>query len=123
MLWILLFLQTAAAAVPANGAAPFTFFQPSITVTVSEQSVLDRGDPIARLLPDKGQEEGVFTAVPAKIDGNRLVAWERRIEDLKEGGYVLAIHRFSDPPRIEDLEGLELDKEDLSAIHSCRPGR
>lgn len=35
---------------------------------------------------------------------------------------MLAIRRFSDPPVLEDLEGLVLDRSDLDAIRRCRPG-
>jgi hypothetical protein len=56
------------------------------------------------------------------IDGDRLVAWTRRVEELKKGSYVQAIGRFSNPPRIEDLADVSLDAEDLRAIQKCHPG-
>ena len=62
----------------------------------------------------------MFAAVQVNIDGDRLVAWTRDIEELKKSPYVLAIGRFSDPPRLEDLDRLTLDDEDLSAIRRCR---
>ena len=103
-------------------ADPFAFFQPSATFTADERTQLDRGQPIARVLPGKDLEVAVLAAVPVNIDANRLVAWMRRIEELKKSAYVLAIGRFSDPPRIEDLAGLALDDEELSEIRTCRPG-
>jgi hypothetical protein len=121
-MFLALLLLQAAAAAQSNAPGPFEFFQPTVNVSASEQSVLDRGAPISRVLPGRGEEDGIFTAVPAKIDGNRLVAWERHIDELKEGGYTLAIRRFSNPPRIEDLGGLELDRDDLADIRRCRPG-
>lgn len=107
----------------APHADPFAFLQPSVTITVDEHRQLDRGQPIARVLPGKELEVAVLAAVPVNIDGDRLVAWMRRIEELKKSSYVLAIGRFSDPPRIEDLAALSLDDEDLSEIRTCRPGR
>ncbi len=100
---------------------PFTFFRPSITISNSEHAQLDDGYAIARVLPTKGFEVAVLAATPVEVDGDRLLAWERRIEELKQSSYVLAIGRFSNPPRIEDLAGLELDSGDVSAIRSCRP--
>jgi hypothetical protein len=100
---------------------PFAFFQPSVTITPSERARLDNGSPISRVLQSKGLEVGVLAAVPVNVDGDRLVAWQRRIEAMKKSPYVLAIRRFSNPPRIEDLANLELDNGDVSAIRSCRP--
>ena len=105
------------------GADPFAFFRPSVTITASERVRLDSGYPFARILQANGLEVAVLAAVAVSIDGDRLVAWERRVEDLKKSKYVLAIGRFSDPPRIEDLAGLALDSTDVAAIKSCRPGR
>ena len=110
MLIALLALQ-ALGAVPH--ADPFVFFQPSVTITADDRHQLDRGEPIARVLPGEDLEVAMFAAVPVGIDGDRLVAWMRRIEELKKSSYVLAIGRFSDPPRIEDLAGLTLDDEEL----------
>jgi len=101
---------------------PFAFFRPSVVITAGERAQLDNGFPISRVLPAKGLEVGVLAATPVKADGDRLLAWERRIEELKKGPYVVAIGRFSNPPRLEDLAGLELDSNDVNAIRSCRPG-
>src|SRR5438093_3520572 len=100
---------------------PFAFFRPSITISNSEHAQLDDGYAIARVLPTKGFEVAILAATPVEVDGDRLLAWERRIEELKQSSYVLAIGRFSNPPRIEDLAGLELDSGDVAAIRSCRP--
>jgi hypothetical protein len=103
-----------------SGNDPFYFFRPSIVITRSERAQLDDGQPFYRVLPAKGNEIAVLAAVPVGVDGDRLLAWERQIEELKSP-YAVAIGRFSDPPRIEDLAGLELDSGDVAAIRSCRP--
>jgi hypothetical protein len=101
---------------------PFGFFQPSLKLRVDDRRQLDRGEPIASIVESEPSEVAVFAAVPIDIDGDRLVAWIRRIEALKKSSHVLAIGRFSDPPRIEDLATLSLDEDDVSAIRSCKPG-
>ena len=100
---------------------PFAFFQPLVTITADDRRRLDRGEPIARVLPATDREVAIFAAVPVSIDGDRLVAWIREIEALKKSSYVLAIRRFSNPPQLEDLAGLTLDDDDLSKIMDCRP--
>jgi hypothetical protein len=101
---------------------PFAFFQPSVTLTADERAQLHRGEPVARVVPSRHREVAIFAAVPIDIDGDRLVAWMRRIEELKKSSYVLSIGRFSVTPGIEDLAGLVLDDADLSDIRTCRPG-
>ncbi len=114
-----LVLQILTAVAPVD---PFAFFRPAVTITADDRRQLDRGEPIARVLPGKDLEVAVFAALAADADGDRLVAWVRRIEALKKSSYVLAIQRFSDPPRIEDLAAATLDDEDLSEVRGCRPG-
>jgi hypothetical protein len=100
---------------------PFTFFQPSVTLDPDDHRQLDSGAPITRILPSEDREIAIFAAVRVDADNDRLLAWMRKVEQLKKSSYVLAIGRFSDPPRIEDLAGLRLDEEDLSEALSCRP--
>lgn len=119
MLAAVIALQVVAA---AGGADPFVFFQPSVAMSADDRADLDRGEPVARVVRSEGGEVAVFAAIRVDIDGDRLVAWMRRIEELKKSSYVQAIGRFSSPPRIEDLAGLSLDDNELSAILKCHPG-
>jgi hypothetical protein len=104
-----------------SGDDPFAFFRPSVDITPSDRAQLDNGHPFSRVLPAKGLEVAVLAAIPVRVDGDRLLAWERQIEELKKNPHVVSIGRFSNPPRIGDLAGLELDSGDVSAIRSCRP--
>jgi hypothetical protein len=61
------------------------------------------------------------TRIDAPAD--RLLIWTRRVEELQKGPYVSAIGRFSNPPRLEDLDGLSLENEDVNDLRRCRPGR
>ena len=102
-------------------ADPFAFFRPSVVVSPDDRRQLDRGEPIARVLPGKDRQIAVFAAIPVKIDGDRLMAWMRQIAQFKKSPYVQAIGRFSDPPVINDLAALSLDDKDLAQIRQCRP--
>jgi hypothetical protein len=113
-------LFTVDALTATRGMDPFEFFQPSIHLTQEDRTQLDRDEPVARILPNAGGEIAVFAAVRVAVDGNRLVAWIRRIDDLKRSLYVPAIGRISEPPRIEDLADLELDEDDLADVRACR---
>jgi hypothetical protein len=104
---------------------PFVFFQPSATVSDADRQQLDRGVPIVKVLETEGQELAVLTAVavgPA-VTSERALAWMRRLDELRKNRFVLATGRFSNPPRLADLERLTLEADDLEDIRGCRPGR
>jgi hypothetical protein len=103
------------------GPDPFAFFGTSVSISPNERAQLDRGNPFARALPTQGSEIAMVAAIPVNVSGDRLVAWERQVAQMKKEPSVLAVGRFSDPPRIEDLGSLELDNGDVAAIRACRP--
>lgn len=120
-MWALLLAMQTLTAIRSDD--PFAFFQPAIAITAADRRQLDRGEPIARIVHSQDGEVAVFAAVRVEIDGDRLVAWTRRIEELKKSPYVAAIGRFSDPPRIEDLASLALDDDELPDLRTCQPGK
>jgi hypothetical protein len=113
-------------AVPAGHRAqpgdPFAFFRPTVNVTRDDLQRLNRGDVLVRTLAHEPGEVVVFAAVRTTADGPRLAAWIRDIADLKRSPYVTLIARFSDPPRLADLEPLRLDDDEVKAARRCRTG-
>jgi hypothetical protein len=103
-----------------NGA--FDFFAPSIVVSEADRQRLERDEPVVQTLPGGGGQLAVFAATRLDAPPEALVAWTRRIAELKQSRFVLAIGRFSDPPSPADLRKLSLDERDLEAIRECVPG-
>ena len=120
----ILLIALGVARAPTHAAAPdpFAFFQPTVVLTAGERKQLERGEPLARVIPGEDREVAVFAAMKTTIDGDRLLAWVQRIEALKKNSYVLAISRISETPRLEDLKGLTLEEDEASDILDCRPG-
>jgi hypothetical protein len=83
---------------------------------------IEAGLALVEVTPARGRDLGVLGAVRTEADGERLVQWVRRIEHFHKGPYVPLVVRFSDPPRIDDLDRLVLDAGDLDDIRRCRPG-
>ncbi len=75
------------------------------------------------LLPADEKEVAVRAITQTAAPPSRLIEWTRHIEELHKGRYVAAIGRFSDPPRIQDLDALSIDDEDLTDLRRCRPGK
>ena len=104
-------------------ADPFVLFRPTVVVSPAELKQLDQGLPLVKILAADGQELAAFgaAAIPPDPAPGRAAGWIRRVDALRASRYVLATGRFSTPPRIEDLDGLDLDEEDLQDIRACRP--
>jgi hypothetical protein len=110
------------AAFATAASDPFAWLQAAVTIDSAAQSRLNRGEVIVRVLPAVDGEIGVFAAARLDADGETLAAWANAIAQLKKSPYVLMVRRFSEPPSIDDLEGLALDDADLAAVRECRPG-
>jgi len=85
-------------------------------------SDLERGRIVRREL-DAGVpgEVGVVGAVRVAATAETFVESARRIEEFKRGPDVVQIGRFSNPPRLADLDPLAIDKEDVD-LRRCRVG-
>jgi hypothetical protein len=98
-------------------------FPLALSLTPGDYTKLDAGESIVELLPADAKEVAVRAATQTAAHPSQLIEWTRRVEELHEGRYVAAIGRFSDPPRIKDLEALSIDDEDLTDLRRCRPGK
>jgi hypothetical protein len=94
-----------------------------LSLTAGDYIRLDAGEALVELLPAESKEVAVRAATRIDAHPQRLVQWTRCIEELSKGRYVSAIGRFSDPPRLGDLDALSLDDEDLTDVRRCRPGK
>lgn len=101
---------------------PFAFFDPPVVVGADERDRLDRGEAVAWTLPAASRTLALFGAIRVAVDGDRLSDWARNIAALKRSAFVLEIGQFSNPPRLEDLDGLTFDADDLRDLRRCRPG-
>jgi len=116
-------LVTSTVLLAATVLDPFAFFQPTVHLQSRERETLARGRAVARTMGAPDRHVGIFAAVPAKIDGERLVRWMHEIAALKKSPTVKEIGRFSAVPRIEDLAGLTLEESDAESIESCRAAK
>ena len=120
VLFALVFLSGSLHSQPSSD--PFAFFKPDVTLSAGDRQAVDRGEARVRTLAHGDRDVAVFGITAIKIDADRLIAWVREIARMKESPAVLAVGRFSDPPRVEDLNRLDLDVDDLTQIQGCRPG-
>lgn len=105
-----------------GGPAPLAWFEPDASLSRNDLLRLDRGEVIVKPLPAKSGQLGVFTITELDATSDVFVSWIRQVAELKRSKAVPVSRRFSEPPSLSDLDGLQLDQRDLNSIRECRPG-
>lgn len=100
-------------------ADPFSLLSSAITISPADRRSLDRGAIVARTLKGDDSQVGVLAMSRINVPPEMLIAHARAIEDLKRSSFVIAIKRFSNPPRLADLDGLVLPARDVEAAARC----
>src|SRR4030095_15827249 len=82
--------------------------------------VLQQGQIVARLLPAKDKREvAVCGVVGLKVPPDVFLQFTRDNVAQQNNRAILQIGKFSNPPVIEDLQGLTLDKRDIEDLKQC----
>ena len=101
---------------------PLSSLAPDGFLDAKKQADLLAGAAVVDVLPAHDGDVSIFGAAKIRVGNERLTAWMRQTEDLQRGPYVPIAVRFSDPPRLQDLDGLFLDRSDLDDIRACERG-
>ena len=101
---------------------PFLFLAPQVVLTADDRRHLADGEIVARTIPAGDGQVASFSISRVDVPPEALLTATRRIEDLKRSPFVTGIKRFSNPPRLEDLDELSLNSRDLAAAAACKPG-
>ena len=96
--------------------------EPDLVLTPAERQRLNGGTPVVRVNAGSDGYLSLVGIVRMDVTPERLIRWSASVEVLQKGKYVPEIGRFSMPPRIEDLAGLRVERDDLAALPRCRPG-
>src|SRR5687767_12638534 len=81
-----------------TAAAPLTVLRPCVSLSLTDQRVLESGGVVSRALPAHDGQIAMFAATRVAADAETFVAATRAIADLNKSSFVVAIQRFSNPP-------------------------
>lgn len=99
-------------------------FQSYLRLSGTELSSVDKGQTISKVLPSENPREvAVVGMIQVNVSSDVLITRFRDISQFKKSDQVLAIGKFSSPPRLQDLQALTLDIDDVEAIKACEAGR
>ena len=103
-------------------ADPLALFKPTVALDERQRGALEQGHAVVQTLSMPSRHIGVFVAVRVGADADRVARWLDQIAAFKRSEVVSEIGRFSDPPRLADLDALTLDPADLETLRDCTPG-
>ena len=122
--WLLVLIAAAAPAGFTQASSVMQdYLKQNIGLTQDEMTAIRNGKPVAKVLPSRTPDEIiVFGAVYVNADPAGYVKYAYDWDRLRKTPGYLAINTFSDPPKLGDLHGFELDSQDAQSLKSCKPG-
>jgi hypothetical protein len=107
---------------PAAPSDPREFLRTSGDFSADDFGMIDRGQPVARVLDTDRREVAVVGAVRISAPVDRVLADYRDVSLLGRSSVVEQVGTFSSRPRLEDLQPLAMEDYDLETIRECVPG-
>lgn len=119
----LLVRSSVAPAVQSDAGFVRTFLRQAMKFGADDLRAVDGGGAVVKLIETQlPQEIALFGVVWIEAPAALYVERFRRTEGLERRPGILQIGRFTTPPRIDDVNALTLDPEDLRDLPGCKPG-
>ena len=91
--------------------------------SAKEAAAFDAGGVIARVAPGADDREvAALAAVRIRAAKDATLSYFNQFISYEDGSVTLQYGRFSRPPVAGDLARLTLDRADVDALRTCRPG-
>jgi hypothetical protein len=102
---------------------PYSYFRQYVHLSEAEIRSIEQGQAVAKILPSTDPEQlYVFGAVYVNAEPEAFLKLGMDVERLRTLPQYLAVKKFSEPPKLPDLAGFELDREDLKSLRNCKAG-
>lgn len=123
--FVLLLFLSSKGSIRATGKAaePNEFFREYIGLSDDQIEQVHSGKPIAKIMESRTPHEVfVFGSVYIKASPEQYLKFALDLDALRKLPNYLAIQKFSDPPKLSDLDGFTLNEEDVKKLKDCKPG-
>src|SRR5262249_55186517 len=119
----LVLLLIAGSSAAQQAAEPDNFFHEYAALSDDQIQSIRSGRPLAKVLPSRTPDEVfVFGSVYVESTPERYLKLALDVDALRKLPSYLAISKFSDPPKLSDLDDFSLDEEDIKELKNCRAG-
>ncbi|MGH9827864.1 MAG: hypothetical protein ACREDR_31985, partial [Blastocatellia bacterium] len=105
----------------SEGLRPFLVDQ--IGFSEDDLNSMETGQTVVRILKAADRSEiAAFGIVRLNASKDLFLQKFRDIVNFKKSPEVVGSGKFSVPPTLRDLRGLEIDPDDIEALKNCQPG-
>src|SRR5262245_1734209 len=106
-----------------QSAEPDKFYREYVRLNDGQIASLRSGKAIAKIIDSPTPDEVfVFGSVYIDSTPESYLKFAADIDQLRKLPGYLAIRKFSDPPRLSDLDGFTLDEADVKELKDCKAG-
>ena len=121
MLVLLMLLQAAPAPPPPRSAQLTRFLEQSVGLDTAQLAALERGEPVAKVLPASGRDVALFGIVTVPRSRAVFTRAARRVPAaLQAPKRILGV--FSNPALATDMAAFMVTSKDAEALKDCKPG-
>jgi hypothetical protein len=97
------------------------FFHEYAGLQDDEIKAIKSGIAVAKIVKSPAELVSIFGSVYIKANPEKYVTFATDIEQTRKLPGYLAIQKFSDPPKLSDLDTFTLEADDITALKECRP--
>jgi hypothetical protein len=120
---LLVLLGAAGIRAGAQDREPDKFFRQYIGLNDGQIEAIRGGKAVAKVLESRTPNEVfIFGAVYIDAAPESYLKLAGDIAELRKLPGYLAIHRFSNPPQLSDLEGFTVGSSEVKDLKNCKPG-
>lgn len=120
---LLLLLIGTGSGATEQASEPNKFFHEYAGLNDDQVQAIRSGKSLAKVLPSRTPDEVfVFGSVYVESTPERYLKLALDVDALRKLPTYLAIRKFSDRPRLSDLDGFTLDEEDVKELKNCKAG-
>ena len=113
--------RTEALAAPAAPPDVAAYLRDVAGFAPDRLAALDAGEAIVKTASDKKGEVSVVGAVRIRTTKEHVKLYFDEYIKYEDGEVVLRVGRFGDPPALADVARLELEKDEVEMLRSCKP--
>lgn len=119
----LMLIPSSVAWTQGNEGTVEQFFREYAGLSNDQIAEIRAGKAFAKILDSPTSDEVfVFGAVHVQSTPEAYLKLASDIDSLRKLPSYLAIQKFSDPPRLSDLDALTLEADDVQQLKTCKPG-
>jgi hypothetical protein len=99
-----------------------SFLRRNLAFSTTDFAQLRQNKVVAKVVKTNQHEVAAFGIVCIHAPKALFLEQYRDIVNYKKGKAVPQVGKFSAPPRLEDLQGLTLERQDIDALKTCKVG-